>query len=253
MLKATIAIEDRTFYRNDGLDFVAIARAAFDNLKSGRIVQGGSTITQQLAKQLFIGPRAPATLQRKVKEAILAMVLTNRYSKSTILETYLNTIYYSGQAYGVEAAAEAYFHTTAGRLTLAQASLLAGLPRAPTAYNPILHPQAAHQRQLQVLAAMAKDGYVSATEARVAGATRLRIFAPANSVRAPHFVRYVLNILRQKFQVTPWTGRAARVFTSLDLALQDQAEQPVPAPGPRPGPAYNCPQAAPVNLDPPTC
>src|SRR5438093_2635245 len=102
MLKATIAIEDRTFYRNHGLDFVAIARAAFDDLKSRRIVQGGSTITQQLPKQLFIGPHAPASSQRKMKEAILAMVLPNRYSKSATLETYLNTIYYSDQAYGVE-------------------------------------------------------------------------------------------------------------------------------------------------------
>src|SRR5207253_336737 len=141
MLKATIAIEDRTFYRNGGLDFVAIARAAADDLKSRLSVQGGSTITEQLDKHMFIGPHTPET----------------------------------------------YFHTSAASLTLAQASLLAGLPRAPTAYNPILHPQAAHQRQLQVLAAMVKEGYVSATEARLAGATRLRIFAPANTVRAPHF------------------------------------------------------------------
>src|SRR2546423_12875799 len=91
MLKATIAIEDRSFYHNDGFDLLAIARAAVDNLKSGRIVQGGSTITQQLAKQLFIGPRAPATLQRKGKEAILAMVSTNRYSKTTTPETSLTT------------------------------------------------------------------------------------------------------------------------------------------------------------------
>ena len=252
MLKATIAIEDRTFYRNDGLDFVAIARAAFDNLKSRRIVQGGSTITQQLAKQLFIGPHAPATFQRKMKEAILAMVLTNRYSKSAILETYLNTIYYSDQAYGVEAAAETYFHTSAASLTLAQASLLAGLPRAPTAYNPILHPQAAHQRQLEVLAAMVKERYVSATEARLAGAARLRMFAPANTVRAPHFVRYVLNILRQKFHVTPWTRRAVKVFTSLDVALQDQAEQAVQAQVLGPGRYYNFRDAALVSLDPHT-
>src|SRR2546421_8927880 len=252
MLKATIAIEDRSFYHNDGFDMLAIARAAVDNLKSGRIVQGGSTITQQLAKQLFIGPRAPATLQRKVKEAILAMVLTSRYSKSTILETYLNTIYYSGQAYGVEAAAETYFHTTAGRLTLAQASLLAGLPRAPTAYNPILHPQAAHQRQLEVLAAMVREGYVSAMQARIAGATQLRVFAPTSAVLAPHFVRYVLNILRQKFQVTPWTGRAVRVFTSLDLPLQDAAEQAVQAQVSGPGRYYNFHDAALASLDPQT-
>jgi membrane peptidoglycan carboxypeptidase len=252
MLKATIAIEDRSFYHNGGLDLLAIARAAVDDLKSGRIVQGGSTITQQLAKQLFIGPRAPATLQRKLKEAVLAMVLTNRYSKSTILEAYLNTIYYSDQAYGVEAAAEAYFHTTAARLTLAQASLLAGLPRAPTAYNPILHPQAAHQRQLEVLAAMVKEGYVSVSQARLAGATRLDIFPPTNAVLAPHFVRYVLDILRQKFQVTPWTGRAVRVFTSLDLPLQDAAEQAVQVQVSGPGQYYNFHDAALASLDPQT-
>jgi len=252
MLKATIAIEDRSFYHNDGFDLLAIARAAVDDLKSGRIVQGGSTITQQLAKQLFIGPRAPATLQRKMKEAILAMVLTSRYSKNTILETYLNTIYYSEQAYGVEAAAETYFHTTAGRLTLAQASLLAGLPRAPTAYNPILHPQEAHQRQLEVLAAMVREGYISATQARLAGATRLTVFAPTSAVLAPHFVRYVLDILRQKFQVTPWTGRAVRVFTSLDLPLQDAAQQAVQAQVSGPGRYYNFHDAALVSLDPQT-
>ena len=252
MLKATIAIEDRSFYHNDGFDLLAIARAAVDDLKSGRIVQGGSTITQQLAKQLFIGPRAPATLQRKVKEAILAMLLTSRYSKSTILETYLNTIYYSDQAYGVEAAAETYFHTRAVHLTLAQASLLAGLPRAPTAYNPILHPQEAHQRQLEVLAAMVREGYISAMQARLAGAARLTVFPPTSAVLAPHFVRYVLDILRQKFQVTPWTGRAVRVFTSLDLPLQDAAQQAVQAQVSGPGRYYNFHDAALVSLDPQT-
>jgi membrane peptidoglycan carboxypeptidase len=250
MLQATIAIEDRTFYRNSGVDLLAIARAAFDDIRSGRIVQGGSTITQQLAKQLYIGPNAPATMQRKLKEAILAMVLTHRYSKATILEAYLNTIYYSDQAYGVEAAAETYFHTSAAGLSLSQASLLAGLPRAPTAYNPILHPQAARARQVEVLAAMVRDGYVSALQARTAAASPLRVFPPSTHMAAPHFVSYVLDILRRKFHVTPWTGRTVKVFTSLDLTLQTEAEQVIQAQVSGAGQYYNFHDAALVSLDP---
>jgi membrane peptidoglycan carboxypeptidase len=252
MLKATIAIEDRTFYQNNGLDFLAIGRAALDDLRSQRIVQGGSTITQQLAKQLFIGPSAPATLQRKVKEAILAVLLAHRYSKNAILEAYLNTIYYSEQAYGVEAAAETYFHTSAADLTLAQASLLAGIPRAPTAYNPILHPQAAHERQLEVLAAMLKQGYISAAQAGRAAAAHVSIFGPSSSWQAPHFVSYVLDILQRTFHIAPWTGRAVKVVTSLDLVLQHQAENAIRIQVSGPGTYYNFHDAALVSLDPQT-
>jgi membrane peptidoglycan carboxypeptidase len=252
MVEATIAIEDRTFYENSGIDLVAIGRAALDDLSHRQFVQGGSTITQQLAKELFLGPGAPATLQRKLREAILAIRLTQRYTKNQILESYLNIIYYGNQAYGVEAAARTYFHTSASKLTLAQASLLAGIPRAPSAYNPVLHPQAARQRQLEVLAAMVRQADITPTEAATAGAIPLALFPPANLVTASHFVDYVPAVLRQQFHITPGSGHGFRVVTSLDLTLQGEAESAVQAQIGGPGNYYNFHDAALVSMDPKT-
>jgi membrane peptidoglycan carboxypeptidase len=252
MVAATIAIEDRTFYQNSGIDLVAIGRAALDDLSHRQFVQGGSTITQQLAKQLFLGPNAPATLQRKLREAILAIQLTHRFTKNQILESYLNTIYYGNQAYGVEAAAQAYFHTSASKLTLAQASLLAGVPRSPSAYNPITHLPAARQRQVEVLAAMVRQGDVSQADAAKAAVVPLQVFPPTNTVTASHFVDYVLTTLRQQFHVTPGTAGAVKVVTSLDLTLQQDAERAVQAQVAGPGRYYNFHDAALVSMDPKT-
>src|SRR5437870_5943970 len=127
--QATIAIEDKTFYKNNGVDFAGIARAAVADYSHHHIAQGGSTISQQLVKQVFIGPNPPPTIQRKIREAVLAVDLNSRYSKDQILELYLNTIYYGAQSYGAEAAARGFFHATAHDLTLGQAAMLAGLPQ----------------------------------------------------------------------------------------------------------------------------
>src|SRR5256712_3466306 len=135
--QASIAVEDRTFYKNNGIDLAGIARAAMENYSNHRITQGGSTISQQLVKQVFIGPNPPPTIQRKLREATLAVELNDRYSKDQILELYLNTIYYGSQSYGVEAAARGVFHSNAHDLTLARAALLAGLPHAPTPHSPL--------------------------------------------------------------------------------------------------------------------
>jgi len=252
MVNATIAIEDRTFYSNVGVDPIGIGRAAFDDITHGRLVQGGSTITQQLVKRLFFGPTPPATLQRKVKEAILAMKLSQLYSKNQILEAYLNTIYYSNQAYGIEAAARTYFHVGAAQLNLAQASLLAGIPRAPTLYNPVLNPRSAHARQLDVLAAMVKQGNITKVQAARAAATPLQVFQPSNTVLAPSFVSYVLNILDRQFHITPFTTRAVKVVTSLDLNLQQEAEHAIQVQVSGPGRYYNFHDGALVSLDPQT-
>src|SRR5437868_4557132 len=156
LVQATIAIEDKNFYKNQGFDVEGIIRSALNNYRAGTVTGGGSTITQQLAKQLFLTPEQ--TYTRKIKEVILAYELSQAYSKDQILELYLNNTYYGSQAYGIQAAAQGYFHRDAKDLDLAQAAMLAGLPQAPTEWNPILHPQAARTRQLEVLTAMERAG-----------------------------------------------------------------------------------------------
>ena len=252
MLAATVAIEDRTFYSNSGIDLLSIGRAAIADIKARRIVQGGSTITQQLVKQLFIGPNAPDTFQRKLREAVLAIRLTEHYSKSQILEAYLNTIYYSNQAYGVEAAAQTYFHTTAANLTLAQAAMLAGIPKAPTMYNPVLNPVTAHARQREVLDAMVRRGDVTRAEADRAAATPLQLYPATTTIQARHFVDYVLDTLKNQFHITPGATRAVKVVTSLDLIRQQQAEHAVQVQVSGPGRYYNFSDAALVSIDPTT-
>src|SRR5246127_2756697 len=154
MINATIAIEDKNFYNNPGFDTMAILRALYDDLRTGHIVSGASTITQQLAKQQFLTP--DQTYSRKIKELALAYELSQTYSKDQILELYLNKSFYGAQSYGVEAAAETYFHVTAAKLDLAQSAVLAGLPQAPTQYNPVLNPDDAKTRQKEVLDAMVR-------------------------------------------------------------------------------------------------
>src|SRR6185312_10734084 len=195
MVQATIAIEDKGFYTNPGFDLQGVARAVIDNLRSGHIVGGGSTITQQLAKQQFLTP--DQTYSRKVKELALAYELTQAYSKDQIMELYLNKSFYGSQSYGVEAAAQSYFHIHASQLDLAQASTLAGLPQAPTEWNPVLHPDQSRLRQTEVLQAMVRQNFISTEDMQKALDEKLVFQAPTNSFLAPHFVDYVLAELRQ--------------------------------------------------------
>ena len=252
VIDATIAIEDHTFYSNNGVDFGAILRAALADYSQRGIKQGGSTITQQLVKQLFIGPNPDNSLQRKAKEAVLALELNRRYTKSQILEMYLNTIFYGSQTYGIEAAARTYFQTNAHDLNLAQASLLAGLPQAPTQYNPLINLAAAKKRQLEVLSAMVQYHFVSQKEADAAYAMKLTIYPPINQYQAPYFVDYVLQILRDQYHILPSDRRGYRVYTSLDLNLQHIAEQVVHDQIAQKGNYYNFHDAALVSMDPKT-
>ena len=135
---ATVAVEDRRFYQHGGVDYVGIARALWTDINAGKVVQGGSTITQQLVRNLYIGQER--TFDRKLKEACLAIKLAGSWSKQKILHEYLNTVYYGNHAYGVEAAAQTYFSEHASELTLPQAALLAGLPQAPSVYDPFHNP-----------------------------------------------------------------------------------------------------------------
>ena len=195
MVQATVAIEDKGFYTNPGFDLAGIIRAAYDNLRAGHVVGGGSTITQQLAKQLFLTP--DQTVTRKIKELALAYELSQTYSKDQIMELYLNKTFYGSQSYGIEAAAQSYFHISASKLDLAEASVLAGLPQAPTEYNPTINPDAARVRQTEVLTAMVQNNFISQADMDKALAEKLVYQAPTNSFLAPHFVDYVLSELRR--------------------------------------------------------
>src|SRR6202162_2914853 len=195
MVQATVAIEDKGFYTNPGFDLAGIVRAGFDNLRAGHVVGGGSTITQQLAQQQVLTP--DKTVSRKIKELALAYELAQTYSKDQIMELYLNKSFYGSQSCGIEAAAESYFHISASKLDLAQAALLAGLPQAPTEWNPVLHPDAAKLRQTEVLQAMVRSNFISQDDMDKALVEKLTYQAPINSFLAPHFVDYVLAELRQ--------------------------------------------------------
>jgi membrane peptidoglycan carboxypeptidase len=225
--QATIAIEDKTFYQNNGVDFAGIARAAIADYSNHHIAQGGSTISQQLVKQVFIGPHPAPTIQRKLREAVLAVDLNGRYSKDQILELYLNTIYYGAQSYGSEAAARGFFHTTSHDLTLGQAAMLAGLPQAPTQNSPLINPTRAKARQHEVLDAMVSQKMITSEQALAAENEKLQTFYPTNQLQAPHFVDYVLQILDKQFHVRPSDRKGYRVYTSLDLNLQHLGESVV--------------------------
>jgi membrane peptidoglycan carboxypeptidase len=223
MVQATVAIEDKGFYTNPGFDLAGIIRAAFDNLRAGHIVGGGSTITQQLAKQQFLTP--DQTVSRKLKELALSYELAQTYSKDQIMELYLNKSFYGSQSYGVEAAAESYFHLPASKLDLAQAAVLAGLPQAPTEWNPVLHPDAAKLRQTEVLQAMVRSNFITQEDMDKALLEKLTYQAPINSFLAPHFVDYVLAELRQLgFQ--PGVQQL-NVKTTLDYHMQQIGENVV--------------------------
>ncbi len=225
MIQATVAIEDKGFYSNPGFDIQGIVRAIFDDLRAGHIVAGGSTITQQLAKQQFLTP--DQTYTRKVKEVALAYELSQAYSKDQIMELYLNKSFYGSQSYGVEAAAESYFHIHAAKLDLAQSAVLAGLPQAPTEWNPVLHPDAAKLRQTEVLQAMVRQNYITQDQMDKALAENITYQAPINSFLAPHFVDFVLEELRQ-LGFKPGIQQL-NVKTTLDLHLQQIGENVVRA------------------------
>jgi penicillin-binding protein 1A len=221
--QATLAVEDARFYSHGGIDFIGIARAAWSNVQAGEVVEGASTITQQVAKMLFLTHRK--TLERKVREVILAMRMERLLSKDEILEIYLNQTYYGHGAYGVEAASNVYFGKGVGDLALEEATLLAGLPKAPTAYSPYNAPDRALKRRAHVLRRMVEAGYITAEEE-----TRAHAVVPPlrprqeMTVRAPHFIEHVRRYLEEQYGSTLLYRGGLKVYTSLDLSLQEAAE-----------------------------
>jgi len=256
--QATIATEDASFYSNPGVDAVGILRAVWINVTGGEVLAGGSTITQQVARNMLLDPeeRAERTLTRKLRESILAWRLAQTYSKDEILELYLNQTYYGHLAYGVETAAQTFFGKSVRDLDLAEAALLAGLPQSPSLYDPLLYPEAAQTRQAVVLELMAKQGYITEEAARLAQDEPLQFAATAFPLEAPHFAFYVWNLVEQKYgPEVLYSGLT--ITTTLDLDLTRAAEsiirrrlQEIAADVT--GPAHNATNAALVALDPHT-
>ena len=226
-VNSTIATEDASFYSNPGVDAWAIVRALLINLRGGEILSGGSTITQQLARNLLLSPeeRIEISLERKLREAILAWRLARTYSKDEILALYLNETYYGNLAYGIEAAARTYFAKSAADLDLAECALLAGLPQSPARYNPLENPQAASARQSVVLGLMVRHGYVSQQGANLAASEELGFASVPFPIEAPHFVMYVRGQLEREFGLEAIYTQGLQVYTTLDLDAQNTAQR----------------------------
>ncbi|MBL8057803.1 MAG: transglycosylase domain-containing protein, partial [Anaerolineales bacterium] len=256
--QATIATEDASFYTNPGVDAVGILRALWINLTGGEVLAGGSTITQQVARNMLLDPqeRAERTLTRKLRESILAWRLAQAYSKDEILELYLNQTYYGHLAYGVEAAAQTFFGKPARDLDLAEAALIAGLPQAPSIYDPLLDPAAARGRQAVVLDLMVKQGYLTPEAAQLARDEPLQFASNPFAIEAPHFVFYLWNWLERRYG--PEVLQAGLVVTTtLDLDLTRAAEAIIrrrlaQIAADDSGPAHNATDASLVALDPRT-
>jgi 1A family penicillin-binding protein len=228
MVDATLAAEDANFYDNAGVEPRGIARAIWQNAIHRGIVSGASTITQQLVRNTLIpeDERGRQTLLRKIEEAVLALRVSELYSKDDVLQMYLNEVYYGDQAYGVAAAAATYFGKAPADLTLAEASLLAGLPQSPTDYNPRQHFDLARERQRYVLDQMVRNGFVDEAEAASAWDEALTIAAPRqDEIKAPHWVFYVRGLIEQKHGPRLLYEGGLQVHTTLDLRLQERLEQ----------------------------
>ncbi len=224
---ATVSVEDRRFYEHGGIDYVGIARAMWTDLSAGKVVEGGSTITQQLVRNMYTGREQ--TLDRKIKEACLAIKLSDRWSKARILQTYLNTVYYGNHAYGVEAAAETYFSRHARNLNLAQAALIAGLPQAPSIYDPLVNPKAALIRRKEVLRAMLTAHAITRKQFRWAVKQKLQL-KPGRiytRIKQPYFFSYVIDELEDVYGANVVRDGGLRVYTTIEPRLQVDANSAI--------------------------
>ncbi|MBN1304956.1 MAG: penicillin-binding protein 1C [Anaerolineales bacterium] len=255
---ATVAVEDKTFYQNPGVDPQGILRAFWLNFREGDTTAGGSTLTQQVARNLLLDPeeRTERTYRRKLREARLAWQLTRNYTKDEILQLYLNQINYGGVTFGVDAAAHTYFGKPARELTLAECALLAGLPQAPGLYNPYTRPDLAKKRQETVLNLMERNGYITAEENVRARADVLVYNPTPYPIEAPHFVWIVKSQLDGMFRDGALDiNQSLVVRTTLDLDVQRVVEAAITRQlenfKPRPGKLdKNVNNAAVVVMDP---
>jgi penicillin-binding protein 1A len=250
MQQAIVAVEDKRFYEHNGVDLRGIGRAVWADVSSKKVVQGGSTITQQFVKNSCV--TSARTISRKLKEAALAWQLEQRWPKLRILTAYLNTIYFGNGAYGIQRAAQTYFNTTASRLTLPQAALLAGIPADPSRFDPVANPRTARLRRLEVLKTMFAQEEISARDLRRAARTPLPraadVHLPGIQGPAPYFVNYVKQQLIEKYGTRRVFGGGLNVQSTIDLRLQKFARRAIETVLKQP----NGPSAALVSIRPAT-
>lgn len=222
LVKAFLAAEDDQFFKHKGVNFQAIFRAAIANAKAGRSVQGGSTITQQVAKTLLLS--SEKTITRKIKDILLAMEMEKNLSKEDILYLYLNQIYFGAGAYGVEVAAQTYFKKPAAQLKLSEMAILAGLPQAPSRYSPIINPLRAKERQIYVLRRMAEVGFIGKDEAELTIQEPVKVYVREDYEQfAPYFLETVRQILIDQIGENEVLDKGIKIYTSLDLEDQKAA------------------------------
>lgn len=225
MQQAMLAAEDHHFYEHHGVNYMSIIRASLVNVQAGRVKEGGSTITQQLVKNLFF-TEGMRTFDRKIKEAYLANSLESKYPKERILEMYLNQVYFGNNAYGIERAASRYFDRTAASLSLAQSAFLAGLVKAPSELGSKEHRQEALDRQKEIIDKMAEYGYITEGQAKAAKAEKLSFKRGVNPLQKyPYYIAQILELLRTEFSQAEMRKQGLRVYTNLDPKAQDVAER----------------------------
>ncbi len=225
VVRAFLAAEDSGFFSHEGLDLAGIVRAAWTNLREGRVVQGGSTITQQVAKSLLLSPER--SLRRKIREAVLAVRMERHLTKQQILYLYLNQIYLGHGAYGIESASEVYFGISSQELSLAQAALLAGLPRAPSRYDPYRHPERALERRRYVLERMAEEGWITRDDMERAASEPLALAGYRNPLArvSPYFTDQVRRVIVARYGRETLLEGGLRVVTTMDSRLQEAARR----------------------------
>ncbi len=222
VIEATLAIEDKNFYAHSGIDLFGMLRAIKAYVKDGQ-VQGGSTLTQQLIKNTLLTP--DRTLTRKTKEILLSFWAERIFSKKEILQMYFNEVPYGGPAWGIQAGAQTYFNKNAHDLNLAEASFLAGLPASPSTYSPYgANPESGKMRQKEVLRRMVEEGFITREEADQAAASELEIKPPLQTIKAPHFVMYVRELLAKRYGERVVSQGGLHITTTLDLNTQEMAE-----------------------------
>lgn len=225
MQQAMLAAEDHHFYEHNGINFLSIIRASYANFQAGHVVEGGSTITQQLAKNLFFKD-AGRTFDRKIREAYVAWDLERRYSKERILNMYLNQVYFGNNAYGIERAAARYFDKTAATLTIAESAFIAGLVKAPSELGTPQNRDAAVERQREIVDKMVEYGYITPNQAKSAKAQKLAFKKGNNPLQKyPYYISYVLEVLHERFSQAEMRTQGMKVYTNLDPTAQELAEK----------------------------
>jgi penicillin-binding protein 1A len=222
--KAFIAIEDVRFYSHPGVDFIGIFRALYQDLRTRSIAQGGSTITQQLAKMAFLKPER--SVKRKLKEAAISLQIEKRYTKDEILGLYLNQAYFGTRAYGLEAAAQTYFGKSVDQLSVGDAAVLASLPKAPSQYSPFKNPEKARERKATVLKLMLQNGFITQQQYETARAEPMPLTPHYRKYGAPYFVEMLRQELEAKFDHELYTA-GYKIYSTIDSSLQDAAEEAV--------------------------